>query len=54
MSLILFSLPSQGYTDYWFRNAFNTYFGGIDAYYIPYIRLNGKMEVKGANKKFAS
>ena len=42
----LISSPLQGFTDYRFRNAFHKYFGGIDTYYAPYIRLNGKMEVK--------
>ena len=42
----LISSPLQGFTDYRFRNAFNKYFGGIDTYYAPYIRLNGKMVIK--------
>lgn len=42
----LISSPLQGFTDYRFRNAFHKYFGGIDTYYAPYIRLNGKMEIK--------
>ncbi|MFT6782908.1 MAG: tRNA-dihydrouridine synthase B [Saprospiraceae bacterium] len=42
----LLSSPLQGFTDYRFRNAFNKYFGGIDTYYAPYIRLNGKMVIK--------
>lgn len=31
--------PLQGFTDYIFRNAFEKYFGGIDACYTPFIRL---------------
>lgn len=46
MSTTLILSPLQGFTDYRFRNAFNTYFGGIDSYYAPYIRLNGKPEIK--------
>lgn len=42
----LLSSPLQGFTDYRFRNAFHKYFGGIDTYYAPYIRLNGKMVIK--------
>jgi tRNA-dihydrouridine synthase B len=46
MSSVLLSSPLQGFTDYRFRNAFQKYFGGIDTYYAPYIRLNGKLEIK--------
>lgn len=31
--------PLQGYTDSIFRNAFDTCFGGVDAYYTPFIRI---------------
>ena len=31
--------PLQGYTDVAFRNAFETYFGGVDTYYTPFIRI---------------
>ena len=46
MDFTLLSSPLQGFTDFRFRNAINTYFGGIDTYYSPYIRLNGKMVIK--------
>lgn len=46
MSYTLLSSPLQGFTDFRFRNALNKYFGGIDTYYSPYIRLNGKLIVK--------
>lgn len=46
MSHTLISSPLQGFTDYRFRNALHKYFEGIDTYYAPYIRLNGKMEIK--------
>src|SRR5690606_5851122 len=39
MSSKLLSSPLQGFTDFRFRNAFNHYFGGIDTFYSPYIRL---------------
>ena len=51
MSFTLLSSPLQGFTDFRFRNAFNKYFGGIDTFYAPYIRLNGKLEIKQACKR---
>ena len=42
----LLSSPLQGFTDFRFRNAFHHYFGGIDTFYAPYIRLNGKLKIK--------
>ena len=44
----LYSSPLQGFTDFRFRNAFQKYFGGIDQYMAPYIRLNGKMDIKAS------
>lgn len=46
MAYTLLSSPLQGFTDFRFRNAFHHYFGGIDTYYAPYIRLNGKLKIK--------
>lgn len=46
MALTLLSSPLQGFTDFRFRNAFNHFFGGIDTFYSPYIRLNGKLKIK--------
>ncbi|MES2588822.1 MAG: tRNA-dihydrouridine synthase family protein [Bacteroidota bacterium] len=51
MSCTLLSSPLQGFTDFRFRNAFNHYFGGIDTFYSPYIRLNGKFEVKASYER---
>ena len=48
MKHTLISSPLQGFTDFRFRNAFDTYFGGIDTFYAPYIRLNGKPDIKPA------
>ena len=48
MNYTLLSSPLQGFTDFRFRNAINKYFGGIDTYYSPYIRLNGKLEIKAS------
>ncbi|MDX1350321.1 MAG: tRNA-dihydrouridine synthase family protein [Putridiphycobacter sp.] len=46
MNHFLLSSPLQGFTDYRFRNAQDKYFGGIDWFYAPYIRLNGKLDIK--------
>ncbi|MEM8521886.1 tRNA-dihydrouridine synthase family protein [Flavobacterium sp. PL12] len=46
MDYTLLSSPLQGFTDFRFRNAQNKLFGGIDTFYSPYIRLNGKMVIK--------
>jgi tRNA-dihydrouridine synthase B len=46
MDFTLLSSPLQSFTDFRFRNAFHEHFGGIDTYYAPYIRLNGKFEIK--------
>ena len=46
MPSVLLSSPLQGFTDYRFRNAFQKYFGGIDTFFAPYIRLNGKYVIK--------
>jgi tRNA-dihydrouridine synthase len=51
MKHTLLSSPLQGFTDFRFRNAFNKYFGGIDTFYSPYIRLNGKLVVKPAYER---
>jgi len=47
----LYSSPLQGFTDFRFRNAFQKYFGGVDQYMAPYIRLNGKMDIKASVKR---
>ena len=51
MSFKLLSSPLQGFTDFRFRNAQQDFFGGIDTYYAPYIRLNGKMKIKSSYQK---
>jgi tRNA-dihydrouridine synthase len=51
MSFTLLSSPLQGFTDFRFRNAINNYFGGIDTYYSPYIRLNGKLAIKSSYER---
>lgn len=48
MNFKLLSSPLQGFTDYRFRNAQQKYFGGIDTFYAPYIRLNGKLKIKSS------
>src|SRR5512133_3129924 len=49
--LTIHSSPLQGFTDFRFRNAFQQFFGGIDQYIAPYIRVNGKLEIKPANER---
>lgn len=51
MSVTLLSSPLQGFTDFRFRNAFQAYFGGVDTFFSPYIRLNGKMVIKPAYER---
>jgi tRNA-dihydrouridine synthase B len=40
--------PLQGFTDFHFRNAHKKYFGDIDEYYSPWIKLNGEGNLKNA------
>jgi len=47
----LYSSPLQGFTDFRFRSAFQEYFGGIDQYMAPYIRLKGNMEIKASTRR---
>ncbi len=49
--LTINSSPLQGFTDFRFRNTFQRYFGGIDQYIAPYIRVKGKLEIKSANER---
>jgi tRNA-dihydrouridine synthase len=51
MNMTLLSSPLQGFTDYRFRNALHKFFGGIDIYFAPYIRLNGKFEIKATYER---
>ncbi|CAM2943074.1 tRNA dihydrouridine synthase [Flavobacterium frigoris] len=51
MNYTLLSSPLQGFTDFRFRNAQNKIFGGIDTFYAPYIRLNGKMVIKSSYQR---
>jgi tRNA-dihydrouridine synthase B len=51
MSITLLSSPLQGFTDFRFRNAFHKHFGGIDTFYSPYIKLNGKLVIKGSYER---
>ena len=47
----LHSSPLQGFTDFRFRNAFQKFFGGIDQYLAPYIRIKGNLDIKAAHKR---
>ena len=49
--LTIYSSPLQGFTDFRFRNAFQRFFGGIDRYIAPYIRVNGKLEIKPGSER---
>jgi tRNA-dihydrouridine synthase B len=49
--ITIYSSPLQGFTDYRFRNAFQRFFGGIDKYIAPYIRVNGYKEIKSASER---
>lgn len=51
MSFTLLASPLQGFTDFRFRNAFHQHFGGIDTFYAPYIKLNGKLTIKGSYER---
>lgn len=51
MSFTLLASPLQGFTDFRFRNAFHQYFGGIDTFYAPYIRLDGKLVIKSSYQR---
>jgi tRNA-dihydrouridine synthase B len=47
----IYSSPLRGFTDFRFRNAFQQFFGGIDKYMAPYIRINEKQEIKPGNER---
>ena len=51
MGITLLSSPLQGFTDFRFRNAFQHYFGGIDTFYAPYIRLDKKSRIKSSYQR---
>jgi len=51
MGCTLISSPLQGFTDFRFRNTFQQFFGGIDIFYAPYIRLNGRLIIKPGYQK---
>ncbi|PWD99999.1 tRNA dihydrouridine synthase [Marinilabilia rubra] len=51
MSFTLLSSPLQGFTDFRFRNAADEFFGGINAWYAPYIRLQGRQEIKNSYQR---
>ena len=47
----LHASPLQGFTDFRFRQAFQSHFGGIDRFIAPYIRVKGKHEIKAASER---
>ena len=40
--------PLQGFTDHTFRQAFHNHFGGVDAYYTPFIRTENDKSIKNS------
>ena len=42
---ILFA-PLQGFTDFHFRNAYQKYFGDVEQFYSPWIKLDGSGNIK--------
>lgn len=42
--------PLQTYTDFHFRNAIHTVYGGIDKFYAPYLKLNNDGSIKSTPK----
>lgn len=38
--------PLQGYTDLIYRNTFQQFFGGVDYYYTPFMRIGKKGEIR--------
>jgi tRNA-dihydrouridine synthase B len=49
--ITIYSSPLQGFTDFRFHNAFQSFFGGIDKYITPYIRVDGNSEIKRASER---
>jgi tRNA-dihydrouridine synthase len=43
--------PLQTYTDFHFRNAHFTVFGGVDKFYAPYLKMNNDGSIKEGPKK---
>lgn len=45
--------PLQGYTEAIYRNAHDAFFGGVDTYYTPFVRLEKgnfrRRDVRGTN-----
>lgn len=46
----IYAAPLQGFTEAAWRNAHEQTFGGVDAYYTPFIRLE-KGEIRNKNKR---
>jgi tRNA-dihydrouridine synthase len=46
----IYSSPLQGFTDFRFRNTFQSFFGGVDQYIAPYIRVHN-LEIKPSNER---
>ena len=48
--ITLYAAPLQGFTELAWRNAHAQVFGGIDAYYTPFVRLE-KGEIRNKDKR---
>jgi len=49
--LTIYSSPLQGFTDFRFRNAYQKFFGGVDKFIAPYLRVNGSLAIKPATDR---
>jgi len=44
----IYLAPLQGFTDFHFRNAYQKYFGNVDQYFSPWIKLDGEGKLKNS------
>jgi len=44
----IYLAPLQGFTDFHFRNAYQKYFGEVDQYFSPWIKLDGEGKLKNS------
>lgn len=44
----IYLAPLQGFTDFHFRNAYQKYFGEVDRYFSPWIKLDGEGKLKNS------
>lgn len=51
MSQLISLAPLQGITDHYYRNLYHQHFGGVDAYYTPFIRLEKDKQIRRSKIK---